>query len=171
MALSDKLARFDDAKRADIMLKIRDTVTIEEALKVLGDAGIEASEAELQEALKKAEDTRDASIKANREVLDEKELENVNGGGFWSEFYENETHGNVNDVNFVLNVGDYCEVSLLGTRFTCRCVVVNCAYVRDYYTDNQYFYFDMYDVKPIEDHWYWSRETIKRIQRREIQKP
>lgn len=171
MALSDKLARFDDAKRTDIMLKIKDTVTIEEALKVLGDAGIDASEAELQEALKEAEDTMDASIKANREVLDEKELENVNGGGFWSEFYENETHGNVNDVNFVLNVGDYCEVSLLGTRFTCRCVVVNCAYVRDYYTDNQYFYFDMYDVKPVEDHWYWSRETIKRIQRREIQKP
>lgn len=171
MALSDKLARFDDAKRTDIMLKIRDTVTIEEALKVLGDAGIEASEAELQEALKEAEDTMDASIKANREVLDEKELENVNGGGFWSEFYENETHGNVNDVNFVLNVGDYCEVSLLGTRFTCRCVVVNCAYVRDYYTDNQYFYFDMYDVKPVEDHWYWSKNTIKRIQRREIQKP
>lgn len=171
MALSDKLARFDDAKRTDIMLKIKDTVTIEEALKVLGDAGIDASEAELQEALKEAEDTMDASIKANREVLDEKELENVNGGGFWSEFYENETHGNVNDVNFVLNVGDYCEVSLLGTRFTCRCVVVNCAYVRDYYTDNQYFYFDMYDVKPVEDHWYWSKNTIKRIQRREIQKP
>ena len=171
MALSDKLARFDDAKRTDIMLKIKDTVTIEEALKVLGDAGIDASEAELQEALKEAEDTMDASIKANREVLDEKELENVNGGGFWSEFYENETHGNVNDVNFVLNVGDYCEVSLLGTRFTCRCVVVNCAYVRDYYTDNQYFYFDMYDVKPVEDHWYWSKNTSKRIQRREIQKP
>ena len=171
MTLSEKLAGFDDATRTEIMLKIKDSVAIEDALKVLSDAGIKVSEAELRETLKEAKDVKDANIKANQEVLDEKELENVNGGGFFSEFYENETHGNVNDVNFVLHVGDFCEVSLLGTVFTCRCQVTNCAYVRDYYTNNEYYYFDMYDVKPVEDHWYWSKDTVKRIQRCEIQKP
>ena len=171
MALSEKLAKLDEAKRTELMLKIKDTVTIEEAVKVLEDAGIEATKEELQEAIKNAEDVKSNNAKANIEVLDEKDLENVNGGGFWSEFYENETHGNVNDVNFVVHVGDFCEVSLLGTRFTCRCQVVNCAYVKDYYMNNQYYYFDMYDVKPVEDHWYWSKDTVKRIQRDEIEKP
>ena len=153
------------------MLKIKDTVEIGEALKVLDDAGIEATEAELQEALKEVEDVKAAKAKAKNGILDEKELENVNGGGWWSEFYQNETHGNVSDVNFVVFEGGFCEVSLLGSRFTCRCQVVKCVFVRDYYMNNQYFYFDMYDVKPVEDHWYWSKNTIKRIQRDEIQKP
>ena len=26
-------------------------------------------------------------------------------------------------------------------------------------------------VKPVEDHWYWSKDTVKRIQRDEIEKP
>ena len=125
MALSEKLAKLDEAKRTELMLKIKDTVTIEEAVKVLEDAGIEATKEELLEAIKNAEDVKSNNAKANIEVLDEKDLENVNGGGFWSDFYENETHGNVNDVTFVVHVGDFCEVSLLGTRFTCRCQVVN----------------------------------------------
>ena len=43
MALSEKLAKIDEAKRTEIMMKIKDTVAIEDALKVLEDAGIEAT--------------------------------------------------------------------------------------------------------------------------------
>ena len=77
MALSEKLAKIDEAKRTEIMMKIKDTVAIEDAVKVLEDAGIEATKEELLEAIKNTEDVKSNNAKANIEVLDEKDLENV----------------------------------------------------------------------------------------------
>lgn len=153
MNIAQYIAQTDENKKDEILAVLKEAATKQEAIEKLQTAGLEVTEADLDEFA--------STLTEGTEPVTDEGLAAINGGAF----YESGGFSTLEKLNFVAKAGDIVEVaSGWGFGSTVRCVVVETRINEShfgitnsagYVVEDICTYYDEYKVQELESHWYF----------------